>query len=181
VSVKEYQSQLVRVAGEVVRPGTTPLKGATRLLDALLAAGGLTKAASGAVVVERREGTFADGSTVKRLFLAASPDVEALRDLETPLHPRDVIIAGKTWYVRVTGAVVRPGRYPLRQGTLSEALSAAGGTTRSAAGRARVSRVDPQTGKAQVLDLDIEGLKPGRDADPALFADDEVTVPRRRL
>jgi polysaccharide biosynthesis/export protein len=172
VRVSEYRSRSVWVTGEVVRPGRTPLKGATRLLDVLLAAGGLTGAASGEVVVERREGTFADGSTVMHVILSGSgPTPEELRGLETLVTARDVITAEKGRYVQVSGAVARPGRYALRRGTLAEALRAAGGTTKVAGLLVKVSRIDPQTGAARVLELE-----PGRDRDARVFSEDQVVV-----
>ena len=42
VRVKEYNSQFVWVHGAVLRPGRKPLRGGTRLVDALLDAGGFT-------------------------------------------------------------------------------------------------------------------------------------------
>jgi polysaccharide biosynthesis/export protein len=175
VSVREYRSQFVWMTGEVVRRGRTPLRGATRLVDALVAAGGLTEAASGEVVVERREGPFADGSTVKSFFLSGSPTALELSALETRLAARDVVTARKVWYVHVSGAVARPGRYPLRRGTLTEALSAAGGMTKLAGPLVKVSRIDPQIGSTQVIEL-----APSTDPDAHLLSDDQVLVPTRR-
>ena len=60
VRVREHHSQFVWVRGAVGRPGRKPLRGGTRLVDALLEAGGLVAGASGEVVVER-PGGFADG------------------------------------------------------------------------------------------------------------------------
>jgi polysaccharide biosynthesis/export protein len=174
VSVKEYRSQFAWVEGEVLRRGRTPLRGATRLVDALVAAGGLTAVASGEVVVERREGLFADGSTVKSFFLSGSPTDSELSALETPLATRDVITARKIGYVHVSGAVARPGRYPLRRGTLTEALSAAGGMTKLAGPLVKINRTDPQTGAAQVIEL-----APSTEPDAHLLSDDQVLVPTR--
>jgi polysaccharide export outer membrane protein len=175
VWVREYRSQFAWVAGEVIRPGRMPLRGGTRLVDALIAAGGLTEAASGEVVVERADGRFADGTAVKSFFLSGSqPTPEELRELETHLVARDVVTARKIEYVHVGGAVARPGRYPLRRGTLKEALAAAGGLARTAAGRVSVSRHDANTGATQTLELDVQA-----DADARLQGDDRVEVLRR--
>jgi protein involved in polysaccharide export with SLBB domain len=175
VQVREYRSQFVWVSGAVMQPVRTPLRGATRLIDVLLAAGGLGPSASGEVVIERRLGRFADGSTVKTLFLTGeTPTPEELRALETRLNPRDVVTARKVRYVQVSGAVARPGRYPLRRGTLAEALDAAGGLTRAARRPLKVNRVDPRTGAPTVLELE-----PEREPEAPLLSDDEVVVPKR--
>lgn len=95
VRVEEYRSQFVWVAGEVSKPGRQALRGRTRLLDALLQAGGFTARASGEVVIERHEGTFADGSTLRRFrFLRAGPTPGDLEGLETLVNRGDVVTAG---------------------------------------------------------------------------------------
>jgi polysaccharide biosynthesis/export protein len=173
VRVSEYRSRFAWVMGEVVRPGRTPLREATRLVDALVATGGLTEAASGEVVVERSEGSFADGSTVKSLFLSGSrPTPEELRGLEILLSPRDVVTARRLQYVHVSGAVARPGRYGLRRATLAEALEAAGGKAPRAGTRVTVSRVPTPGSDPVVLELEA-----GRDAETPLLTDDRVVVP----
>src|SRR5215831_17781813 len=58
--VTAYNSQFIWVLGAVNRPGRKPLRAGTRLVDALLDAGGLRQGASGEVVVKRASGTFAD-------------------------------------------------------------------------------------------------------------------------
>ena len=79
VRVKEYQSQFVWVRGAVQRPGRKPLRSGTRLLDALLDAGGFQEGASGEVAVERAAGTFADGSRAAHFhFGGTSPTPQEL-------------------------------------------------------------------------------------------------------
>jgi polysaccharide export outer membrane protein len=92
VEVVEDRATFVRVAGAVKRPGHHKLGGHRRLVDVLLAAGGFTAEATGEVTVERRHGTFEDGSTVRRFHLprgAAGPQVVA--DAETLLEPEDLV------------------------------------------------------------------------------------------
>jgi polysaccharide biosynthesis/export protein len=182
VTVKDYQSQFVWVAGEVSRPGRKSLRGRTRLVDALVEAGGFTVRASREVVVERKEGTFDDGTTVRRLrFTGTTPTPQEILDLETLLHPRDVITAQDSRLVTVSGAVARPGRYALKRGTLTEALTAAGGVTKFAGKRVTVKGVDPETRTARVMEVDLEEVEQGRHPDPVLFFGDEVVVKARVL
>jgi len=177
VWVKEYQSQFVWVAGEVNRPGRKPLRGRTRLIDVLVAGGGFSPRASGEVVVERRDGTFEDGTTTRRFrFGGNDPSPAELAALETLLRTRDVVTASATRYVTVSGAVTRPGRYALKVGTLTEALDAAGGVTKFAGRRVLVNRHDADTRSAQVLDVDLREVEDGRLPDPVLRSEDEVVV-----
>jgi polysaccharide export outer membrane protein len=181
VRVREYQSHFVWVRGEVNRPGRKPLRGGSRLVDALVEAGGFSGRASGEVTVERQEGAFADGSKARRfLFRPGSPTPEGQLDLELPLHHRDVVTAALQRYVTVGGAVARPGRYALDRGmTVSRAISTAGG---SRGGRkATVQRQDPGTGVTQSLQVDLKAVEAGREPDVELLPDDAVSVKGRRL
>ena len=92
VRVLDDSPAVVRVAGAVPRPGPQTLGASRRLIDVLLAAGGLTTGASGEVVVERREGSFEDGTTVRRVHLPpGEPTPEALAALATPLARGDLV------------------------------------------------------------------------------------------
>jgi len=183
VRVKEYQSHFVWVRGEVNRPGRKPLRAGTRLVDALVEAGGFSSRASGEVAVERLDGTFADGSKVRRFrSRPAAPTAEGQLDLELPLRHRDVVTASLQRYVTVAGAVARPGRYALDERlTVSRVISTAGGPTRSGGRKATVQRQDPQTGTTQTLEVDLKAVESGREPDVELLPDDAVSVKGRRL
>ncbi len=183
VSVKEYRSQFVWVAGEVNQPGRKALKGRMRLLDALLEAGGFTARASGEVLVQRQEGTFADGSTVRRLrFPRTAPTPGGLAELETALRRGDVVTASVGRYVTVAGEVVRPGRYALDgETTVSAILSSAGGLTRLGNRRVNVSRRDPTSGQVRVLQANLKAIEKGREPDLVLLPDDRIEVKGRLL
>ncbi len=182
VRVREYQSHFVWVRGEVNRPGRKPLRSGTRLVDALVEAGGFSSRASGEVTVERLEGAFPDGTKVRRFrFRASSPTPEGQLDLELPLRGRDVVTASLQRYVTVAGAVARPGRYALEGGlTVSGVISTAGGT-RSGNRKVTVQRQDPQTGANQTLEVDLKAVEAGREPDVELLPDDSVSVKGRRL
>jgi polysaccharide biosynthesis/export protein len=181
VRVREYQSHFVWVRGEVNRPGRKPLRSGSRLVDALVEAGGFSSKASGEVMVERQEGTFPDGAKTRRFrFRPGDPTPETQLDLELPLQHRDVITAALQRYVTVAGAVVRPGRYALDTGmTVSRVISSAGGTTGSR--KVTVQRQDPSTGITQSLDVDLKDVEAGREPDLELLPDDAVSVKGRRL
>jgi len=181
VKVKEYQSQFVSVVGEVNNPGRKPLRGRTRLFDVLIEAGGFTPRASGEVVITRREGTFDNGGHSLRLqFSGASPAPRDLVNLEILLQNGDLITASAKYYVTVEGEVVRPGRYPLEEETtISTAVIAAGGLTRFAKNDVRVRRVNPETGKTEILEVDLKAIRNGKETDLVLRPNDVITVPRK--
>ena len=181
VSVREYHSQWVWVGGQVHRPGRQALTDGLRLRDVLLEAGGLTTEASGEVVVQRPQGTFADGTAIRRVRLSrAGPTPDALACLDTLLRGDDVVTVSERGFVRVGGGVVRPGRYALDGETmLTAAVASAGGRTRAAGPQVQVSRHDPKTGQLQVLAADLDAIGAGRAPDLVLLAGDEVEVKAR--
>jgi len=183
VRIRDYQSHFVWVRGEVNRPGRKPLRAGTRLVDALVEAGGFSGRASGDVTVERMEGGFEDGTRVRRYrFRPAAPTAEEQLGLELPLRSRDVVTATQQRFVTVAGEVARPGRYALEGGlTVSRVISTAGGLTRSGNRRVTVQRQDPDTGASQTLEVDLKAVEAGREPDLELLPDDAIAVRGRRL
>ena len=178
IRVKEYQSQFVTVLGEVNSPGRKGLRGRTRLIDVLVDAGGFNPRASGEVSITRSEGTFDGGARVLRLrFGSAALDQI---NLELVLRNGDVITALPKFYVTVEGEVTRPGRYVLDGDlTVTGAISTAGGLTRYGKNGVQVRRVDSQTGKTTILEVDLKDVRKGQKPDLPLLPNDVVTVPRR--
>jgi polysaccharide export outer membrane protein len=181
IKIKEYQSQFVTVLGEVNTPGRKGLRGRTRIIDALVDAGGFTPRASGEVVITRAEGTFEGGSRTLRLrFGSAVPSAIDQVNLELLLRTGDIITALPKFYVTVEGEVTRPGRYVLEgELTVTGAISTAGGLTRYGKNGIQVRRVDAQTGKTTIIELDLKDVRKGKKPDLPLLPNDVVTVPRR--
>jgi len=177
VKVKDYQSQFLWVRGAVNRPGRKPLRSGTRLVDALLDAGGFVQGASGDVTVDRTTGTFKDGSRSRRVrFRAGDPTSQDLEALALPLVAGDVVTAALQEWVSVAGAVKNPGRYPLEQATtLSRLVEAAGGLMRSGSERVTVRRSGTD------IEADLEAIREGKAEDLQLVPGDVVTVRARRL
>jgi polysaccharide export outer membrane protein len=178
VRVREYQSQFVWVLGAVNRPGRKPLRSGTRLVDALLDAGGFQPGASGEVTVERPAGTFADGSHSLRLrFAGTSPDAPELEQLGLPLRTGDVITAGVQRWVTVSGAVKSPGRRAFEDGlTLSRLVESSGGLLQTASERVVVRHA----GGAEI-EVDLGAIRGGKAEDVVLVPGDQVVVRSRRL
>jgi len=181
VKVKEYQSQFVTVLGEVNSPGRKGLRGRTRLIDVLVDSGGFTPRASGEVSITRAEGTFDAGGTLLRLrFGSATPSAIDQINLELVLRNGDIITALPKFYVTVEGEVTRPGRYVLDGDlTVTGAISTAGGVTRYGKNDVQVRRVDGQSGKTTIIEVDLKDVRKGKKPDLPLLPNDVVTVPRR--
>ncbi len=183
VKVKEFQSQFVSVVGEVNSPGRKPLRGHTRLIDLLIEAGGFTPRSSGEVLITRLDGTFEGGGKTLRLRLGGGPLTAADQvNLEVPLKNGDLISASAKYYVTVEGEVSQPNRYPIEGDlTVSGAISLAGGLSRFGGSGVKLRRIDPETGKTTILEVDLKAVRSGKAQDPLVTANDVITVPRRRF
>jgi polysaccharide export outer membrane protein len=183
VKVKEFQSQFVSVVGEVNAPGRKPLRGRTRLIDLLIEAGGFTPRASGEILITRLDGSFEGGGKTLRLRLGGGPmTAQDQISLEVPLQNGDLISASAKYYVTVEGEVAQPNRYPIDGDlTVSGAISLAGGLSRFGGSAVKLRRVDPETGKTTILEVDLKAVRSGKAEDPRLLANDVITVPRRRF
>jgi protein involved in polysaccharide export with SLBB domain len=177
VRVAEYHSQFVWVNGAVNRPGRKPLRAGTRLVDALLDAGGFQQGASGEVVVVRSAGSFQDGSSTVRLhFSGKEPTPDELERLALPLASGDVVTANVQRWVAVSGAISRPGQYAYEDAlTLSGLVEQAGGLLRSGSDRVILRRAGADQ------EVDLGDVREGKAPDTALQPGDEVIVKARRL
>jgi protein involved in polysaccharide export with SLBB domain len=176
VGVKRYHSQFLWVRGAVNRPGRKPLRAGTRLVDALLDAGGFVAGASGEVTIER-QGSFPDGARSRSFrFGGGTPPPSELEQLGVLLQSGDVVTAGVQRWVTVSGAVPRPGRYPLGDSMTAGALvEAAGGILRSGSDKVVVRRA------GAAIEVDLGEIRDGKAEDVPLVEGDEVAVRARRL
>jgi len=183
VKIQEYQSQYVIVLGEVNSPGRKPLRGETRLVDALVDAGGFKPTASAEVTITRTDGTFEGGQRSITVSLAGGQMNEHDEvNLSIELRNGDVITALGQRHVTVEGEVNRPGRYVTDgQLTVSGAISEAGGRTRFASDNITVRRISPETRETEIIEIDLGDVRKGDEPDIVLLPGDVVNVPRRRF
>ena len=180
VKVKEYQSQYVSVVGEVNSPGRKPIRGRMRLLDALIESGGFKTTSSGEVLITRTDGSFDDGKKAITVRISQSATIQDTINLELRLKNGDIISALPKSFVTVDGEVNRPGRYPIESDlTVTGAVSLAGGRTRFGSGSVKLRRIDPQSGKVSVIEVDIKDVQNGKKPDVAVLPNDVVSVSRR--
>jgi polysaccharide export outer membrane protein len=182
VRLRAYHSQFVWVYGEVLRPGRKTLRAGTRLIDALLDAGGFTTRASGEVTIHRQKGTFPGGSsTLTATFVGGSPSSEEAQILSVPLVSGDKIVAATQHWVLVSGEVSRPGRYHLQDHmTLGRLVEEAGGLTPFGSERVTLRRGDA-SGSGGEQEVDLKAVQSGEVVDPELAPGDHVVVKARRL
>lgn len=181
VVVREYRSQFVTVLGEVTTPGRRTLRGATRLIDVLIESGGFTRGSSGEVVIARVDGTFPEGSRTRTLRISsAGMTAVDQQNLEMAVRHGDVITALSKPFVTVLGEVVRPGKYAMEaEATVSQAVATAGGLTRFGSSKVRLRRIDAATGRSETKTIDLKEVRSGKEPDPRLANNDEITVSRR--
>lgn len=198
VSLKETRLHTVMISGEVKRPQTYPVYGPTRLLDALIQAGGLTDGAGNDAIIMRGEiGARADLAESAQAGVT-NPSVRGqtftldIRKLvETGddktnilLYPGDRVTVQHAQLYYVMGAVNRPGGYVLsearQQITVLKALAMAGDLT-TVAKRKRITllRLDPagSAEKREEIPLNYTAMVKGLVADVRMKPDDILFVP----
>ncbi len=104
VTVREAIGQQIYVGGEVIRPGTFPLKGQMTVLHAVIAAGGINVRADGDEVILIRKSK--EGRRLAfRIDLDEAIDKErSFQDI--PLQPYDVVIVPKTFIAELNDLVL---------------------------------------------------------------------------
>lgn len=152
VAVQEYKSQKIYIFGEVRKPGTYVIKGATPLHEIIAGADGLTEKAGRQIRIVRSSGPSGDvpaGDTPSALADAntVTVSVEALAPgttgAATLVQGGDTVYVDKGAHIYVIGEVVNPGRFDWEDGaTVHQAISLAGGPSKRASmGRTKVIRV----------------------------------------
>jgi polysaccharide export outer membrane protein len=171
VIVKEFRKIRVGALGQLQRPGSYDLPPGARLLDLIVAAGGLTEAALLKEARLLRPGAPPTAVDLERV-LAGDPDANVLlRGGETLVVSEDLVNI-----VSVLGEVARPGRYRLRgEMRVLDALLLAGGLTEKAAiSQARLIHASRET---QPLNLDRLLLRQEMDNNIPLRAGDTLLIP----
>jgi protein involved in polysaccharide export with SLBB domain len=179
ISPARLRSNQVYVLGDVQRPGSYRISGAGTVLSALYAAGGPTEAGSLRGVIVRRGRQLADSLDVYDYLLRG----DATRDAR--LQNGDVVFVPTHGpRVRVTGEVLRPATYEVKQGeTLDAVIQAAGGfTARAGRRRIQIERILPPERRTQaghdrlVIDVTADQMVGGAETGIPVEAGDVVRV-----
>lgn len=171
LTVREYRSKAVLVAGEVAHPGSYPLASGATIVEILARAGPVSAGAAAEAIVVRPRGE------VKGPVLPSemnSPDVEVLRvnlrEIESGnlqanlvLRANDTVFIPQAPKIFVSGEVKSPGAYPFSPGlTVRQLVILAGGLSEDgSATRIRAIRKGGD-GKTREVKIQMDDLvQPG--------------------
>jgi polysaccharide export outer membrane protein len=191
VTVVEFHSQPVTVAGSVRSPGVHQIEGPKRLLEVISLAGGVTDNAGAKVIITR------EASSGPLPIPGARPDVGgkfSVGEIELPglisgvtpsknilIMPHDVVSVPPAELVYVLGEVNRPGGFTIHShSTISalEAVAMAGGVPRTARpANARILRVVGDGKMRTIIRTDLSRIIDGKSPDVPLQADDILFIP----
>ncbi len=142
VRIVEYNNKKVFLFGEVLRPGTYPLKGDIRLLELISEAGGFTEERGMMCHIVRSKGDTPNSGPIS-IKSAKANEILSINlnrltsgklEENIKLQPGDSIYVNATDHIFVTGEVRNPGEIKWTKGmTVRQAISSAGGGTASAA------------------------------------------------
>ena len=179
VSPARLRSNQVYVLGDVTQPSSYRISGAGTVVTALYAAGGPTEAGTLRRVFVRRGAQVVDSMDVYDYLLNG----DASRDVR--LQNGDIVfVPTHGARVRVTGEVIRPMTYEIKNGeTIDNVIRAAGGFTANA-GRRRIQierivppelRVAPGRDR-QVIDVTADQMANGSETGIPVEAGDVIRV-----
>lgn len=173
VSVVEYRSRDVTIAGAVKTPTTIQELGNLRLLGALSQAGGLLPEAGPEVIVEQANGE-SQRLSVRSLFDGLHPE------LNIPIVAGAQIRVPECERVFVVGDVKRPGAFPflnMEDTTVLQLLALSGGLDSFSRNKAYIYRTQPGNPLKQEIEVPLRRILDRKSADVKLAANDILYVP----
>jgi polysaccharide export outer membrane protein len=181
VTIAEYHSRPISVAGAVRNPITFQAAGPVTLLDALTRAGGLSPEAGPEILVSRIQPGEDDTPTsivqripVKGLIDAADPE------LNLRLFGGEEIRVPEVGKIFVVGTVKKPGAFPIQDSsetTVLQMLALAEGLAPFASKRAYIYRRDAVTGSKHEIPIELKRIMKRKAPDVPLQANDILYIP----
>lgn len=180
VTVVEYHSRPISVAGEVRNALTFQAVGTVSLLDAITRAGGLTQNAGPEVLVSKTQSvpggppaTLVQRISVKGLLDGADPE------LNIKLYGGEEIRVPEAGRVYVVGNVKKPGAFAVRDGadtTVMKTLALAEGLAPFAGKQAFIYRRGDGNVKHEIP-IELKQIMDRKSQDVPLQADDVLYIP----
>ncbi len=173
VSVVEYRSRDVTIAGAVRTPITIQEIGNLRLLDALSQAGGLLPEAGPEVIVEQANGSM-QRLSVRQLFDGYHPGLNIL------IHAGAQIRVPQCERVYVVGNVKRPGAFPfqnLQDTTVLQLLALSGGLDSFTQNKAYIYREAQGSPQKTEIEIPLRRILDRKAKDVILAANDILYIP----
>ena len=173
VTIVEYYSRPISVAGAVRKPITFQATGNVTLLEAISRAEGLSADAGQEILVSRPD-QIIRRIPVRALIDAADPDVNL------KLAGGEEIRVPEASKIYVVGNVKRPGAFPLRDSSetsVLKLLALAEGLTAYSAKLAYIYRRDPDGASKKEIEIELEKIMKRKSPDVPLEADDILYIP----
>jgi polysaccharide export outer membrane protein len=177
VVVKEFANKPVSILGAVQRPGSLNISGRWFLLQAIVAAGGVTETAGRKIYVLRRS----DNGLFDTLEVSTDDLFRNASQMwNIPIYPSDVVSIPPRSTVKIFcfGEVKTPGAVDFHSDdriTLLSVLAKAGGLSDRASNTIRIKRRDASGRDVETV-VDFKRVLSGKDVDPVLKADDVVVI-----
>ena len=173
VSVIEYRSHDVTIAGAVKTPTTIQEFGNLRVLGALSQAGGLLPEAGPEIIVEQANGGL-QRLSVKELFDGLHPQ------LNIPILAGAQIRVPQCERVFVVGNVKRPGAFPfqnLEDTTVLQLLALSGGLDSFSRNKAYIYREQQGSAQKTEIEIPLRRILDRKAQDVKLAANDILYIP----
>ncbi len=184
VSMVEYRSRPISVAGAVRRPLTFQAYGGVTLLDAVTRAEGLAADAGPEILVSKSQkgpdgepATLVQRIPVKSLIDAADPDFN-LR-----LTGGEEIRVPEVGKIYVVGNVKKPGAFAIRDSSdtsVMKLLALSEGLLPYASDQAYVYRREGAAGGKNEISIDLKKIVDRKSPDVTLLANDILYIPEKR-
>lgn len=180
VSVMEYRSRPITIAGAVKAPLTFQATGTVTLLDAISRAGGLAENAGPEILVSRPSPTADDKSGILTKRISA----QGLMNGDDPslnlrLEGGEDIRVPEAGKIFVAGNVKHPGAYSITDGSESsvlKALALSNGLDSYSAHMAYIYRTEAGSGGKSEIPIDLKKIVSRKAPDVPLYANDMLYV-----
>ena len=179
VTVVEYQSRPISVAGAVKTPVTFQAAGPVTLLEAINRAGGLSPEAGLEILVTLRAPDGSRAGATRRVAVKALID-DADPQVNLSLSGGEEIRVPEVSRVFIVGNIKKPGTYPMRDAsetTVLKMIAVAEGLSPYASKQAYIMRRDDRTGARQEIRVELQKIMQRKTEDVALAANDILYIP----
>lgn len=181
ISVVEYRSRPINVAGAVRLPLTFQATGTVTLLDALSRAGGLSETAGPEILVSQSQ----PGEGNSKVLLTRRVPVKGLIDEADPelnirLQGGEEIRVPEFGKVFVVGNVKKPGAYAIKdtsESSVLKALAISEGLAPYATKMAYIYRQEGGKGNKNEIPIELENIMKRKSPDVPLLANDILYIP----
>jgi polysaccharide export outer membrane protein len=175
VTIAEYYSRPISVAGAVRKPITFQATGNVTLLEAIARAEGLTADAGVEILVSRpQQQQMIRRVSVKALIDAADPEVNL------PLQGGEEIRVPEASKIYVVGNVKKPGAFAVRDSadtSVLKVLALAEGLSPYSGKQAYIYRRDSDGASKKEIEIEIEKIMKRKSPDVPLEANDILYIP----